>query len=178
MAEAEKDGNAPEAEGSAAEPRKGGGMKTLIGLVVGVLFLVGSSVAVGVLMFPSEEPAGEAGEEGEAVPVEPATKILAPVPEILVNLADSKGLRLLQATMTLELEAKDGTAAEARFQEILPRVQDRLIKILSSLTSEDIDGGTSKEFVQSRIKDHLNLGVLREEEFEVTDVYFTEFVIQ
>ncbi len=177
MAEAEKDAPAPEGGGTEAEKKKGGGLKTLIGLVVGVLFLVGSSVAVGVLMFPNQEPAGEEGHE-EEVPVEPTTKILAPVPEILVNLADSKGLRLLQATMTLELEAKDGPGAEVRFQEILPRVQDRLIKILSSLTSEDIDGGTSKEFVQSRIRDHLNLGVLREEEFEVTDVYFTEFVIQ
>lgn len=174
MADVEKS-----AAGADAEAKKGGGAKKLVGLVVGVLFLVGTSVAVGLLAFPDHAPKGEAGEEpAEAAPVEPVAKILAPVPEILVNLADSKGIRLLQATMTLELEAKDAPAAEVRFQEILPRVQDRLIKILSSLTSEDIDGGTSKEFVQSRIKDHLNLGVLREEKFQVTDVYFTEFVIQ
>lgn len=177
MAEPEQDAAAAPAEGATdAGPKKGGAMKTIIGLSVGILFLVGSSVAVGLLAFPKPVKPEEGHEEPKK-PVEPVVMILAPVPKIIVNLADSKGLRLLQAEMTLELEAKDATA-EARFQEVLPRIQDRLIKVLSSLTSDDIDGGTSKEFVQSRIKDHLNLGVLREEKFKVTDVYFTEFMIQ
>jgi len=167
-----------ERDGAANEesPSSGGGKKKLLGMVSGAVFLIGTSVAVGVLAFPDEE---KKTESKEAVAVaEPKVVVFAPIPQILVNLADGGGIRLLQATMTLELETKDAAVAMARFTEILPKVQDRLIKILSSMSSTDVDGGTSKEFVQTRIKDHLNLGVVREEDFEVTDVFFTEFVIQ
>ena len=177
MADNPETAEAPETAAAEEAAPPAGGKKKLIGMIVGALFLVGSSVAVGLLAFPDAEPTGDGASE-EATPVEPLAVVLSPLPQILVNLVDSKGLRLLQATITLELETKDATATTARFGEIMPKVQDRLIKILSSMSSTDIDGGTSKEFVQTRIKDHLNLGVIREEEFTVTDVYFTEFVIQ
>lgn len=167
--------NAEESSSADENKKKGGAL----GLVAGAVLVLGSSVAVGILAFPSAPHGQEAAEHEEAAEEElPDTTVLLDVPQMLVNLADSNGIRLLQVRMSLELACKDAGKTQTRFNEILPKVQDRIIKLLSSLTNQDIDGGTNKEFVQTRIKDVLNLGVLRDEDFKVADVYFTEFVVQ
>jgi len=108
----------------------------------------------------------------------PKETFMVAVPKIIVNLADSNGLRLLQATMSLEVEHADILKGEPAFQNVLPKAQDRIIKVLSSLTSRDIEGAIAKDFIQTRLKDDLNNGLMNATDYFVKAIYFTEFVVQ
>lgn len=162
----------------------GGGKATLIGGILGALMVVGGGVAIGIAGFPGPKKKDE--EHAEEVHVEKAEadahaaqpKVAMPIPQMVVNLSDTNGRHILQSAWTLELVAPDATAASGKFNEWLPRVQDQMIKILSSFRAFELDGGANKEFLQTRIKDSLNAGVFKAEEAKVEAVYFTEFVVQ
>jgi len=162
--------------GEAAEKADGGGSKrNLIAFVGSVLFCVGSSVAVGILAFPDAESDQEAIDARHA---EARETIELPVPQILVNITGADRHALLQATITLEIELMEHGSEETDINRLLPRVQDQLIKVLSSLDERALTGGSSKEFVQTRIKDHINEGIFAGTPMRVVNVFFLEFVLQ
>lgn len=164
-----------EAENNAGQPAAGGGKKGLIAFVAIGLFALVSSVTVGLLAFPDKHKGDEAGKHEEA---EVKVTSLLPVPQILVNLRDSNGQRLLQAAVSLELLTPKADTVQAVFNEMLPKIQDQLIKIMSAYSAGDLDGGNRKDALQSRLMKELNENLFAEGEIEVAGVYFTEFVVQ
>ncbi len=145
----------------------------LLLLVVGTVVCIGSAAVVGVIAFPDTH--AEVHDEDEQ---EERLTVLVPVPKVLVNLAESNGRRLLQSTLSLELETTQSANEAESIEELLPRVQDALIKVLSSFKESDLDGASAKEFAQTRIRDHLNGTLFEDAPRRITGVYFTEFVIQ
>lgn len=173
-----KNENAGEAPVSGGAPSSG--KATLIGGFVGVLLVVAGGVAVGIVGFPGAGGHDAKDEHPDPMVDAEALKptVLLSVPQMVVNLSDTTGKHLLQSQWTVEIAATDAAAASAKFGEWLPRVQDQMIKVISSYRSVELEGGTNKEFVQTRIKDSLNASVFKAEEAKVRNVYFTEFVIQ
>ncbi len=165
MADAESEKTAP-AQGA------GGGKKRFLAVAGGAIAVVAIAVVVGVMGFPDES----AHHVTEAKPVTKPT--LIGLPQVVVNLANSKGLRLLQCTTTIEVTAADIPAAESSFARTLPRVQDLMIRQLSMLTAEELEGAASKDLIKQRITDELNQRLFATEEFKVTNLFFTEFVLQ
>lgn len=159
------------AENEAPSKRKG----DLITFISATMVCVAASVLVGIMAFPDPHGPTAGHDESQKVPTE---TIELPVPQVLVNLAGNKGHSLLQATVTLELIQTGMEKTPPDINKLLPPVQDQLIKILSSLSKEELYGGVSKEFIQTRIKDLLNRGALGDRPVEVINVYFLEFVIQ
>ncbi|MBL8769700.1 MAG: flagellar basal body-associated FliL family protein [Planctomycetes bacterium] len=164
----------PEAPAAPAAPSK---MKAMLPILVAVLVCVAGAVTVGIMAFPDAhlpEPHG-----GVPAKKEPKETFQAPIPKILVNLAeDTRGNRILQAEITLEMSVVDPLAAQAEFNKLLPKVQDKLIATLSSYTATDLEGSQSKEMAKTRIKDEMNRDLFGEVEMKVAKVLFTEFVVQ
>ena len=160
-------------EKPAAEPEAKKSKKGLVAGVAVALFLIVGAVTVGLVGLPGQK------QEEVVVPADPVLATVdMPVPQLLVNLADRGAHRLLQSTTTLELSTPDELATSGRFNDLLPRVQDQMIKLMSSYHVEELEGGANKEFLQVRVKDHLNATVFAEDAEKVTQVFFTEFVIQ
>ncbi len=164
---------------AAAPPAGGGGKATFIGGLFGVLLVIGGGVAIGIVGFPGKHH--EPKEEHHDPMVDPEAKkpsAVMTVPQLIVNLSDTSGKHILQSQWSLEVTATDIAAASTKFSDWLPRVQDQMIKIISSKRSIDLEGQQNKDFLQTQIKDRLNESVFATEEAKVRGVYFTEFVIQ
>ena len=153
----------------------GGSRKNLVAFVGSVLFCVGSSVAVGILAFPDAGGPGQQEVEPKHVPTD---LIELPVPKLMINLTGTTRNMLLQATVTLAIEVVDKQAKGVDLNGMLPRVQDQLNKILSSLKEPSLTGGANMDFLQTRIKDHLNNGIFAGTGKRVENVYFIEWVVQ
>jgi flagellar basal body-associated protein FliL len=175
MSEANTDPAAP-----TAAPQGGGGKGTLIGGIVGVLLVVAGGVAVGIVGFPGAAKHDDSNEHQDPMVDPEANKptVLMSIPQLVVNLSDTTSKHLLQSTWSVELTATDVAAATSKFTEWLPRVQDQMIKVISSYRSVELEGASNKEFVQTRIKDSLNSTVFKAEDAKVRNVFFTEFVVQ
>jgi flagellar protein FliL len=91
----------------------------------------------------------------------------------IVNLADQGNTsRYLRATMDLEL------TSEKAIPEIklrLPQIRDAILTILPAKTSQDITTIGGKNAVRDEIMTKLNSFL---KEGSVTNIFFTEFVIQ
>ncbi len=98
--------------------------------------------------------------------------VLFPLDTFTVNLKSDSGRRYLKATLSLELEGKE-LAMELNDKNAV--IRDRIIRILSSKTVEEISSPKGKLKVTSQIMDTLNMMVV---DGKINGVYFTEFVVQ
>ena len=89
-----------------------------------------------------------------------------------VNLKSDAGRRYLKATISLELE---GDELSMELDAKTPVLRDRIIRILSSKTLEEISSKKGKAKVSAQLIDTLNAMI---SDGEVRGIYFTEFVIQ
>ncbi|MBW2436678.1 MAG: flagellar basal body-associated FliL family protein [Desulfobacterales bacterium] len=90
----------------------------------------------------------------------------------IVNLADAERNRYLRITMDLELMA----ATDAnKLTERLPQIRDRILMILPSKRFEDIASIEGKTALRDEIIGKLNSLFPRA---VISDVFFTEFVVQ
>ena len=90
----------------------------------------------------------------------------------IVNLADAEGQRYLKAVMQFEV---DNPAAESEIQEKLPQIRDEILMILSNKTFDDVSTTAGKRMVKREIASAVNKYLTGG---QVTQVYFTEFVVQ
>ena len=90
----------------------------------------------------------------------------------IVNLADKEGKRYLRVTMNLELKNDDLTD---QLKKQLPRIRDSILMVLPTKKQEDITTVEGKIALREEIMTELDsfLG-----EGSITNLYFTEFVIQ
>ncbi len=98
--------------------------------------------------------------------------ILYPLDTFTVNLKSDAGRRYLKVTMSLELE---GEELSLELDAKSPVLRDRIIRILTSKTLEEISSKKGKQKVSQQIMDTLNAMI---SDGDIRGIYFTEFVIQ
>ena len=159
------------------EKKKGGKVKWIILLLVLLLLVGGGGAAYWFLMGPgavTEEDAQE--QEGDQTASQaPRTDF---VPEIVtldpfvVNLADPLGRRFLRMTLDVEVLNREAIAIVQRNNS---RIRDAVILLLAGKSFADLASMEGKITLKNQIVERLNqiVGGGR-----VTNVYFTEFVVQ
>ena len=98
--------------------------------------------------------------------------ILYPLDTFTVNLKSDQGRRYLKVTMSLELE---GEELSLELDAKSPVLRDKVIRILTSKTLEEISSKKGKHKVSQQIMDTLNAMI---RDGQIKGIYFTEFVIQ
>ncbi|MBN2815637.1 MAG: flagellar basal body-associated protein FliL [Campylobacterales bacterium] len=98
--------------------------------------------------------------------------VLYPLDTFTVNLKSDAGRRYLKVTMSLELE---GAELSLELDAKSPVLRDRIIRILTSKTLEEISSKKGKQKVSQQIMDTLNAMI---SDGTIKGIYFTEFVIQ
>jgi flagellar FliL protein len=112
---------------------------------------------------------GSEGHGGEGAGSAGPMKMLDP---FIVNLADAQGQRYLKAVIQLET---DNHAVEGEITGRLPQIRDEILMILSNKTFDDIATVAGKRLLKREIVSAVNRYLTSG---QVTQVYFTEFVVQ
>ncbi len=176
-------------EESSPKEKKSSNMLMIIIIVVLVLVIVGGAVVALLLMGDDDEAAAggtpQATESAKsAQPRKSSSKgyessrklsdigILYPLDTFTVNLKSDAGRRYLKVTLSLELE---GEELSLELDAKAPVLRDRIIRILTSKSLEEITGKKGKQKVSDQIQDTLNAML---SDGQINGIYFTEFVIQ
>ncbi|MDR3204443.1 MAG: flagellar basal body-associated FliL family protein [Deltaproteobacteria bacterium] len=115
-----------------------------------------------------EAAPGAEGTNAEAVEG-PRTVALKP---FTTNLNEPSGRRFLKVTLGLEVESQ---AAEDELNKMLPDIQDAILILLSSQSTEDISTVDGKERLRSQIQNRCNSFLTNN---KVKKVKYSEFIIQ
>lgn len=120
------------------------------------------------------KPAGGHGESAEPAgdEEEAAAGPLMPLEGMVTNLADPDSDRYLKVSMQVRITS---SAAKAEVEAHLVPVRNQILLYLSSLTIADTSGAENKRNIQKRVKRIANEAMPTS---RITQVYFTEFVIQ
>lgn len=98
--------------------------------------------------------------------------MLYPMDTFTINLKSDAGRRFLKVALSLELE---GEELSLELDAKTPVLRDRIIRILTSKTLEEISSKKGKAKVSNQIIDTLNAMI---SDGDIRAIYFTEFVIQ
>jgi len=105
-------------------------------------------------------------------PVSPTVGVMVPLEPFMVNLARTKGSRILKVTVTLELNNPE---VQAEVEDNRQKIMDSILVLLSSKTFEDVYSIQGKfklkDEITTRVNRFLTIG-------HVKEVYFSEFLIQ
>ncbi len=118
----------------------------------------------------TETVATEEGAEGEEEP--DTIGPMYSLDSFVVNLAEAGGNRYLRVTMELELTDE---VLHTELDQRLPQVRNAMLMILPSKKAEDINTVDGKLALRDQLIDEINSFMTTG---EVTNIYFTEFVIQ
>ena len=147
-------------------------------LLVAFLFLVMIGLTGGLFMIWSKLSTTEA-QANNAVTTEaenqqalPSLGTLYPLDTFIVNLADDGGKRYLRVTMDLELS--EGVGVD-EMEQRLPQMRDSILMVLPSKGFEDIRTIEGKISLRNEIVANIN-GIFGKK--SITNIYFTEFVVQ
>lgn len=151
--------------------------KTVLIVMAVVLVLIVGAMGGGFYMMWSKlstlESTQVGEEEAEIEDVETETiGAIFPLDTFIVNLADDSGKRYLRVTMNLEIKAAE---MEAELNKRLPQIRDVILTVLPTKRFEDIQTVDGKLGLRNEIISRLNQ-LLSEE--SVSNIYFTEFVVQ
>lgn len=177
--------------------KKSSNMLMIIIIVVLVLIILVGGVVAALLMGGDEKDATHAAAEPQAheKPAEKVVEkthksssasedgaedsrklsdigILYPLETFTVNLKSDAGRRYLKVTMSLELEGKE---LGKELDNKAPVLRDRIIRILTSKTLEEISSKKGKQKVSDQLMETLNAMI---NDGQIKGIYFTEFVIQ
>lgn len=150
----------------------------LIGAVVAVLLMSGDGEKIQTQSQPQvNEKVIHTRKNSTSVPMDNSRQlssigILYPLDTFTVNLKSNSDRRYLKVTMSLELDNKD---LSAELDAKTPVIRDRIIRILTSKTLEEISSRKGKEKITQQIMETLNSMI---SDGKIKGVYFTEFVIQ
>ncbi len=176
-------------EESAPKEKKSSNMLMIIIIVVLILVIIIGAVVAVLLMGSDEETvkntAPQAKERSVSSQRSRATNdafndtrkldqigTLYPLDTFTVNLKSDSGRRFLKVTMSLEL---DNPELSHELDAKAAVLRDRIIRILSSKTLEEISSKKGKQKVTEQIMDTLNSMIT---DGQIKGIYFTEFVIQ
>lgn len=164
-------------------------MIKIIGIVGGSL-LVGTAVAVAIVMGILPLPFGPAAEaRAAAEKAKPPVTVMYPTKERVVNLSDKGATKYLKVSLTLEFidtklkeppkgaeVAAQQTAFAADLSPYSAIIDDALVTTLSSKTSTDLLKADGKDVLKGDLIEKVNHALHDEE--KVVNVYFTSFIIQ
>lgn len=177
---------AEKTDAAQADASKKSGQKpiVLIGLVILNMLVV---MGVGFMIYKGKKKEDEkpsldhviAGEvkdqEHEKHKPEQEVGKVVPLETFIVNLAGSKGRKVLKVNMELELlgnKEGDGNIV-GEIETRKAQIRDFIIIILSSKTYEEISTKEGKDFLRSEIKDNINTFLSKG---KISNVYFTELI--
>ncbi|WP_324172755.1 flagellar basal body-associated protein FliL [Sulfurimonas sp.] len=185
---AEEENKEEIASEGASKEKASSKMLMIIIIVVLVLIIIGGSVVALLLMGDDDEAmvqrsASRANEKSITKPRKSSGDysnsrklsdigILYPVDTFTVNLKSDAGRRYLKVTLSLELQ---GEELSLELDSKAPVLRDRIIRILTSKSLEEISSKKGKQKVSDQIMDTLNAMV---SDGTIQGIYFTEFVIQ
>lgn len=151
----------------------------IIGAVVAVLLISGDDEAVDATAPQAKEKSVSAvkSKKIENASIDEDRSLsdigpLYPLDTFTVNLKSDAGRRYLKATMSLELSGEELSQELDAKAAVL---RDRIIRILSSKTLEEISSKKGKKKVSEQIMNTLNSMIT---DGQIKGIYFTEFVIQ
>lgn len=153
-------------------------MKKLIVVAVVLLVLAGGAGG-GAWWWMHRAEAAEAKDgksEAEAQPKEdPADSGILALEPFLVNLADKDSPRFLKATLRLVVQGKKAAEELGEDEVRKVRIRSAILEVLTQQTSDKVVTPEGKAALKKSILDWSakNLG-----DTKVTDVLFTEFVVQ
>jgi len=187
MAEEEKSN---EEESAEPKEKKSSNLLMIIIIVVLILIIILGAVAAIFLMGSDEEEidaTASAPQTKERTTQKETTRsgntlegtrkldeigVLYPLDPFTVNLKSDSGRRYLKVALSLELEGEELSMELDAKTAVL---RDRIIRILSSKTLEEISSKKGKQKVTEQIMDTLNAML---SDGRIKGIYFTEFVIQ
>lgn len=155
------------------------GKKKLVIIVAVAVLVIGGGVGAFLAMGKSEKTEEAALEEGAEEGAEgahgegatgPLPPAVLPLETFIVNL-QVKG-SFLRTTIQLEFAEPE---LPHTIESDVPKIKDTIIRILSSKSSSELLAEEGKEKIKAEIRDGVN-EVLGAE--DVTNVWFTEFIIQ
>ncbi len=166
--------------------------KLMIIIIAVLVLIIAGGAAVALLLMNEEEPAPAPVVEQSAPPAQQKASssrsredsdevdsrklsdigILYPLDTFTVNLKSDAGRRYLKATISLEL---NGQELGMELDKKAPVIRDRIIRILTSKTLEEISSKKGKQKISEQIIDTLNAMIT---DGSIKGIYFTEFVIQ
>ena len=95
---------------------------------------------------------------------------LVPLETFLVNLAGSRGRKLLKINIELEVDSDD---VQTEIEKLKPKIRDIIIITLSSKTYAQVSTREGKESMRDEVRDQVNLFLTKG---KIKRVYFTEFI--
>jgi flagellar protein FliL len=108
-------------------------------------------------------------QDQEAQTPEAVGKVI-PLETFIVNLAGSKGRKVLKVNMELEVIGAD---IISEIDNRKAQIRDFIIIILSSKTYEEISTKEGKDYLRGEIRDNINTFLSKG---KITNVYFTELI--
>ncbi len=173
---AEEKAKAPET--AAATAAANAGQKPIM-LIVLVVINMAVVIGVGFMVWKSKQTppptidqivAGEKQQaDAEKTLTEEVGKVI-PLETFIVNLANSKGRKVLKVNMELEVT---GTDIVQEVDNRKAQIRDFIIIILSVKTYEQISTKEGKDDLRAEIKDKVNSFLSKG---KITNVYFTELI--
>ncbi|MEA2100397.1 MAG: flagellar basal body-associated protein FliL [Campylobacterota bacterium] len=172
------------------EKKKSSNMLMIIIIVVLILIILGGIVVALLMMGGDDEEVVATQQNAPQAQSRQATQprvdanffnnskklseigILYPLDSFTINLKSDAGRRYLKTTISLELE---GEELSLELDANAPVLRDRIIRILTSKTLEEISSKKGKQKVTLQIIDTLNAML---SDGKIQGIYFTEFVIQ
>ncbi len=181
----------PTEEESEPKEKKSSNMLMIIIIVVLFLIIIVGGVVAFLLMGNDDEPVKNSAPQTQERPASNKSSssnrattqydnsrpldeigILYPLDTFTVNLKSDAGRRYLKVTISLELEGEElSTELDAKSAVL----RDKIIRILTSKTLEEISSKKGKQKVSQQIMDALNAMI---RDGKIKGIYFTQFVIQ
>lgn len=161
----------------AAGEQKSGMMMVIIMAVVAVVLMIGGTIGgyfIGMSQNRAEVPpvAAQAPAGAAGAPAAMTIGPLLAFDDIIVNLLDENETRYLKAAITLELDS--GPVAD-EINERKPQVRDAILLLMSSKTLAELRDLQGKLQLRADLLERIN-GFLQKG--KVTNIYFTDFVVQ
>jgi flagellar FliL protein len=180
------EGGGQPAQQSAPKPAAGGGdqQKPLLLVIVVVLNMLVMASVLGIVYtsYKAEKAKpklqdviqGEKDDQGKTIVKENEEDIvgkLVPMETFLVNLAGTRGNKLVKINMELEVE---GPKVEDEIDRRKPQIRDIIIILLSSKTYDQMTTRQGKEALRDEVKDTVNSFLVKG---KIKKVYFTDFIV-
>ena len=119
------------------------------------------------------------GQEGKAIAAKTGTSMekndigpMFPMDTFIVNLVDPQGKRYLKLKLELELSVEE---LRPEVDRRMPQFKDTILTLLSSKSYEDVSSLEGKLQLRAEMMSMLNQYL---ESGRITNIYFTEFIVQ
>ena len=165
-----------QAQENEAPPKKGGMVKSVLLLVVGVAIGAGGFAIP--MLFP-QIFGGETAEEEPTVEVKTmSSPAFIKMDEIIVNIKTESLNRYLKLVVTLQVDEDDLDDVQKEVDKKLSILRSWLLHYGSDKGMEDVRGAVGQNRMRREIQDHFNTVLFPDGNDRIQDVLFEQFNIQ